>query len=1021
MKTAKITLAILFLYCGTISSYSQEKSTSTHQVNLKPGDEFVYVKKEKLKYITRFPKGSIISNSPKIEDSKSHTEVNSVLKLYFKVIEVGNDNCYRVNFRVVYSDTKTDADHYYSNYDPRYPSYGTHYRDVINCFLNDVNYQIDYYPSSGKIRVLNLKQIKNELINYLALRKISVDERIEDHIVQILNEERLLRSLTFLSEMNTIVGTKKTSTKRNNGEVLKTKQIEKNNESTTYEYIVDNHIRRPDNSFPKKYYILIGRYTIDNSSGLLRNLHYTSYIGDQDKIQTGKLYQSRSDIVDISGSIELKYYTGSTMPTWVCGKYIGGSSKVMLTTQQSILNGDVKYIEANRDSTGRFSIELDIIDNRLYNVFFFTSRPAITPDLQIYVKPGDSIYICRDSNLNEFAFSGRGFEDSELFHKLRLLPGMDISFHIYHPNQKIPNGMIRNNFSLKNSIERRYAMLKQEKDNISKDFYTFLDSEYNSALGIVKYYEFWNGFADQYRENRKPTLDEEVLLLPEMPRYPDHKFLQFYDPLVTTYINLRFNIFKYQSTGGFPLYPPGRFPDTEFVKLLLEGYPFYLTYGNMIAEQIPGRIFYTENITDDYIVNDYLQNCNHQDSRDYINELLRRREKIIPGSIGPTMNLIGMNGKPYDWNKTKGKVLVLMLYSNYSREPYFAEELYKKYGENHKDIVILRISPGTSFDKWKADNSRYSALGHQMYYADGQFRFNEQFLLDGMRQSSRYLVIDKQGKIFRSIGTAQQIKGAINAALKQAPPPKTPFLETRTGQILPGVLIGFVITFILYRIIIFRRIKKKELLHRLTSLEHKAIKAQLNPHFLFNCLNSIQNLIETNKQKEANEYLLLFAKIIRRILQFSEREEISVQEELETLEIYTDLEKMRFHFNAIVVIDPAIDQYNTMIPPLLLQPVVENAIIHGLHPKVGEKTLRIEVQSRQPSILFRISDNGVGRGLQKNEITDKDKRGLDIVKSRIDIMNKHDLNGYSINIIDEVNKEGKPEGTTVEILVPDEK
>ena len=130
---------------------------------------------------------------------------------------------------------------------------------------------------------------------------------------------------------------------------------------------------------------------------------------------------------------------------------------------------------------------------------------------------------------------------------------------------------------------------------------------------------------------------------------------------------------------------------------------------------------------------------------------------------------------------------------------------------------------------------------------------------------------------------------------------------------------------------------------------------------------------------------------------------------------------MRFHFNAIIDIDPAIDQYNTMIPPLLLQPLVENAIIHGLHPKEGEKTLRIEVQSRQHSILFRSSDNGGCRGSQENEITDKDKRGLDIVNSRIEIMNKCDLNGYSINLIDEVNKEGKPEGTTVEILVPDEK
>jgi hypothetical protein len=378
-----------------------------------------------------------------------------------------------------------------------------------------------------------------------------------------------------------------------------------------------------------------------------------------------------------------------------------------------------------------------------------------------------------------------------------------------------------------------------------------------------------------------------------------------------------------------------------------------------------------------------------------------------------------LNGNSFNWEATAGKVVVMMLYNDYSREHYFSEDLYKEYGENTKDVIILRISPGINFEMWKSYNERYSKGGHQMYYAEGEHAFNNQFLTN-MRNRSRCLVIDRQGKIFKNPGN-MEIKGAISAALKQTPPKKTPFFETRVGRVLPGIAVGVVLSFMLYRIIVFRRIRKRELKHRLTSLEHKAIKAQLNPHFLFNCLNSIQNLINKNKLNEANDYLTSFAGLIRKILQHSEKDEVSIYEDIETLKKYLELEKLRFDFKLNIEIDPSVDIYNTMIPPMLLQPAVENAILHGLDPKKGEKELKIEVVMQSGSILFRIDDDGVGRKAASKVQIESDSKGMDIIKTRIDIMNVNQPDSFSFKVIDKTDSSGKSTGTTVEIVVPDEK
>ena len=199
------------------------------------------------------------------------------------------------------------------------------------------------------------------------------------------------------------------------------------------------------------------------------------------------------------------------------------------------------------------------------------------------------------------------------------------------------------------------------------------------------------------------------------------------------------------------------------------------------------------------------------------------------------------------------------------------------------------------------------------------------------------------------------------------------------------------------------------------------MKAQLNPHFLFNSLNSIQALIRSNKLKDADSYLEKFATLVRKILDHSEKDSVTISEEMETIRLYLELEQMRFDFQYEIQIDPEIDVYNTMIPTMMLQPVLENAILHGLAPQEGERKLTIGVRIQDDIIIFKVEDNGIGRAASSKLHYDHDSKGLNIIQSRIDILNRTVPNKYKLDITDLLDQDQNSSGTLVEISIPDEK
>ena len=146
-------------------------------------------------------------------------------------------------------------------------------------------------------------------------------------------------------------------------------------------------------------------------------------------------------------------------------------------------------------------------------------------------------------------------------------------------------------------------------------------------------------------------------------------------------------------------------------------------------------------------------------------------------------------------------------------------------------------------------------------------------------------------------------------------------------------------------------------------LQTQILRTQMNPHFIFNALNSINDYVQSSEKELASGFLAKFARLMRLVLENSRHAEVPLVQDLEALRLYMDLERARMNekFDYTIVVDPAIDQESTMVPPLVLQPFVENAIWHGLSRKEGKGHIELTVRRTDERLVMTVEDDGVGR------------------------------------------------------------
>lgn len=240
--------------------------------------------------------------------------------------------------------------------------------------------------------------------------------------------------------------------------------------------------------------------------------------------------------------------------------------------------------------------------------------------------------------------------------------------------------------------------------------------------------------------------------------------------------------------------------------------------------------------------------------------------------------------------------------------------------------------------------------------------------------------------------------------------------------ILSGIfLIGWLVRSRL-KYIQSREEKTDRMNRNLLDLKLKALRAQMNPHFTFNVMNSIQHFILHKEDEAAQRYLTKFSRLIRAILNNSEKTMIPVSEEIKALELYLELEAMRFDgkLGYTVTVGPSVDIHRVLIPSMLIQPYVENAVIHGVTPLHTPGHITIVIERTGDFIRAMVEDNGVGRqqAAQKEKEDGYRSMGMTITRERLEIINQLYGNKMSEKITDLYDDNGNPVGTRVEIFVP---
>jgi tetratricopeptide (TPR) repeat protein len=228
----------------------------------------------------------------------------------------------------------------------------------------------------------------------------------------------------------------------------------------------------------------------------------------------------------------------------------------------------------------------------------------------------------------------------------------------------------------------------------------------------------------------------------------------------------------------------------------------------------------------------------------------------------------------------------------------------------------------------------------------------------------------------------------------------------------------FVITLLIMR---HQRLLTK---HKIIELKQKNLNQQMNPHFVYNCLTSIQSFILHNDISNSLEYLSKFSKLMRKILESSQNQYMSVKDEIEILNLYLKLEAIRFKGKFVyeITVDEKIDPILFKIPSLLIQPFVENSIWHGLQNKEGKGVINVAFHLSDKSIFCTIEDNGVGREhaemLKRRQAGSHISLGSSITQARIKLLKSLYGNKLGIQYVDLKDFDDKPAGTRVELFLP---
>ncbi|MEO9572198.1 MAG: histidine kinase [Polaribacter sp.] len=341
----------------------------------------------------------------------------------------------------------------------------------------------------------------------------------------------------------------------------------------------------------------------------------------------------------------------------------------------------------------------------------------------------------------------------------------------------------------------------------------------------------------------------------------------------------------------------------------------------------------------------------------------------------------------------------------------------KKDADEKKDIVIKKDATRKLSEAYASVGNYDKALKSYQDYVtlvDQSYIQKEQEIQQVKRFSKK--ISDNQNRI----ASLEKDKELAQSKISLAYIDQKLSEESNQKQrlIIYSLISGFLLMCLL-AYFMFRNIQQQKLANNLLAL--KSMRSQMNPHFIFNALNSVNSFIAVNDERNANRYLSEFSVLMRAVLENSDEDFIPLTKEIELLELYVKLEHNRFKekFDYNISVDENINLEQFSIPPMLLQPYIENAIWHGLRYRKEKGNLEISISKKDnETVLISIKDNGIGRKKSqelktKNQLKQKSK-GMSTIKNRVAILNDMYKDRVAVNVTDDLENGA---GTKVELLL----
>jgi anti-sigma regulatory factor (Ser/Thr protein kinase) len=607
--------------------------------------------------------------------------------------------------------------------------------------------------------------------------------------------------------------------------------------------------------------------------------------------------------------------------------------------------------------------------------------PMSPKQIRLFVKPGDSIHFTADlKDSTKLAFSGPSAADQLFLNSLSkaLSPrNFQLCINTTLENSKrleLQKNRVSQDLYTCLATENKYSLLSYQVKGITQNRYTgtFLN-EYDSLSRFVKYLGYANGYqSDAYKE------------------------------FLCDYVEINYEI---SATGKVKAFRGSA--SFELASAILSGWDLYW-YLALLTE-MDLKDFPISN-SDEY----YKRYSEMYPGTDYQTQLFNLRQANAKFKIGntlPSLKFEDLSGKIHSTGDFQGEYWAIVnLDKSLGMNDFLlrmADTIQHLFAGKIKFVVC---SPNSTPQELMAYESMIR--GNKVLILPNSAK--NKAILDYLKDLPKMLIgIDGEGRIASYDQSGMSQLESLLSWPVSTPPSKTINLKVFWYS-MGG---AFILTNLIVLLLRFRskRMESRLILKRkMAQLEVDAVRSRMNPHFLFNALSSIQNLINNKQIEEANLFLARFGELVRTILSQSSKPAIGLNEEIDMIRNYLQLEQLRFPFLFDIQIDSAIDIFAIEVPPLLIQPHVENAVMHGISGLGRDGRIMVIFRAEQNHLICEVKDNGPGYHPEKSSGNGGLGQGWKLTRQRIQLM----MEQYGEDVSVEVSDNRDSSGTTVIFRLP---